>query len=56
MDLFIPYAYTPYDGEAHFGVFSTRALAEAALAEERLLKQWETYDIYVVQLDTKDNF
>ena len=56
MDLFIPYAYTLYDGEAHFGVFSTRELAEAAIAEQKLLRQWQTYDIYVVQLDTKDTF
>jgi len=56
MDLYIPYAWTPYGGERHYGVFSTRVLAEQTLKEEKENNYYENYDIYVLQLDTPETF
>ncbi len=56
MDLYIPYAYSPYDKDIRFGVFSTRENAQQILDEQMKKKRWEIYDIYVAQLDLEDPF
>ena len=56
MDLYIPYAYTPYGGERHYGVFSSRDKAQVVLEENKKLGYYETYDIYVLLLDEPETF
>jgi len=56
MDLYIPFAWTPYEGESHYGVFSTRDRAEQVLKEEKEKNYYENYDIFYIQLDTHEEF
>jgi hypothetical protein len=56
MELFIPYGYTPYEGNIHYGVFNTREQAEAVLSEERSYNYYESYEIFVTKLNIKDLF
>jgi hypothetical protein len=56
MDLYIPYGWTPYEGERHYGVFSSREKAQNALEEEKKNNYYENYDIYVLLLDEPETF
>jgi len=56
MNLYIPYGYTPYEEASNYGVFSTKEKAEEILEQEKIKNRYETYDIYVVQLDIPHTF
>jgi hypothetical protein len=56
MDLYIPSGYTPYEGHMNFGVFSTREQAQVVLDKYQKEREYETYHIYVIQLDDEECF
>lgn len=51
MDLFLPYGFTPYDGETTYGIFSTMEKAKERLEIAKKERHHSNYDIYVLQLD-----
>ena len=56
MDLYIPYGWTPYEGESHYGVFSTRERAQNVLEKEKKDRYHDNYETMVVQLDERKAF